>query len=63
MSIFYICHDKNDIDRYCSPYGNEFYTITKDDIEALLAGKTLAAVVNDEYGVFIKIGGNNNAEN
>lgn len=51
-----ICNSKEDIDKIDSEYwGSEFYTITKKDIEALMAGKTLAFIVNDEYSGFVKM--------
>lgn len=51
-----ICNSKEDIDKIDSEYwGSEFYTITKEDIEALMAGKTLAFIVNDEYSGFVKM--------
>ena len=34
-------------------YGSETYIITKEDIQALLEGKQLAATINDEYSLFI----------
>lgn len=52
---FVICDNQKDIDDNCSCYGNDFYTIAKEDILALLAGKTICAMCNDEYGVFIKM--------
>lgn len=37
-------------------YGAETFTITKDDIRALLEGKMLATTINcDEYSIFIKL--------
>lgn len=51
-----ICNGKEDIDKIDSEYwGSEFYTITKKDIEALMAGKTLAFIVNEEYSGFVKM--------
>ena len=38
-----------------SPYGNEDYEISADDIKALEDGKTLTAMISGEYGVFIKM--------
>lgn len=51
-----ICNGKEDIDKIASKYwGSEFYTITKKDIEALMAGKTLAFIINEEYSGFVKM--------
>jgi hypothetical protein len=37
-------------------YGAETFTITKDDIKALLEGKMLATTINcDEYSLFIEL--------
>ena len=36
-------------------YGNNYFTLTEKDIQALLEGKQLAGVVNDEYCVFIDL--------
>lgn len=37
-------------------YGAGTFTITKDDIEALLEGKMLATTINcDEYSIFIEL--------
>lgn len=37
-------------------YGAETFTITKDDIKALLEGKMLATTINcDEYSIFIRL--------
>ena len=38
-----------------SPWGNEYYEISADDIKALKAGKTLTAMISGEYGVFIEM--------
>ena len=36
--------------------GNTTFELPTEDIAALLKGKTLAAMVDDEHGVFIKMG-------
>lgn len=36
-----------------SIYGNEFFTITQEDLQALMDGKVLCCV--DEYGTFIRL--------
>ncbi len=54
-----ICNSKKDVDKIDSEYwGSEFYTITKKDIEALMAGKTLAFIINEEYSGFVKVAEN-----
>ena len=51
-----IIESENDEEEFSKDYyGNDYFTITKNDIEALLEGKTLAGVVNDEYCVFIEL--------
>ena len=52
---FIICNNVEEAEANESPYGNEDYEISEDDIKALKAGKTLTAMINDEYGVFIKM--------
>ena len=52
---FIICDNEDEIKSNESCWGNETFEISAKDIEALFAGKTLAAMVNDEYGVFIKL--------
>ena len=54
---FIICNNEDEIKSNISCWGNETLKISAKDLEALLAGKTLAAMVNDEYGVFIKLEG------
>lgn len=44
--------DMKDIDGQASQYGNVFYTITRDQLEKLKAGKVLTGE-GEEYGVFI----------
>lgn len=55
MSDFRICNTEEESNKYASCYGNTYFTITTEDIKALLAGKILAGDVNDEYGVFISL--------
>ena len=52
---FIICNNMEEEKSNESPYGNEDYEISADDIKALIDGKTLTAMINDEYGVFIKM--------
>lgn len=61
MENFIICNNEKEINENCSCWGNDFYTISKEDIEALLHGKTLHVMVNDEYGVFINMEETENA--
>ena len=55
MDDFIICNNMEEVKLNESPYGNEYYEISADDIKALKDGKTITAMVNDEYGVFIKM--------
>lgn len=52
---FVICNNEDEIRSNESCYGNQTFEITAKDIIALLKGNTLAATVNDGYGIFIKI--------
>ena len=52
---FIICNNEDEIKSNESCWGNETFEISAKDLEALLAGKTLATMVNDEYGIFIKL--------
>lgn len=52
---FIICNNMEEEKLNESPYGNEDYEISADDIKALEDGKTLAAMISGEYGVFIKM--------
>ena len=54
---FIICNNMEEVKSNESPYGNEYYEISADDIKALEDGKTLTAMIADEYGVFIKMKG------
>lgn len=54
---------KKEIDDFCSPYGNEYVVLDKNDIAALLKGETLGVDVNGgEYAVFISIEEDLNSE-
>lgn len=52
---FIICNNENEIESNRSCWGNQTFIISAEDITALLEGKTLAGMVNDEYGIFISI--------
>lgn len=52
---FIICNNMEEEELNESPYGNEYYEISEDDIKALKDGKTLTGMISDEYGVFIKM--------
>ena len=52
---FIICNNEDEIKSNESCWGNQTFVISKKDIRALVDGKTLAAMVNDEYGIFIEI--------
>ena len=52
---FIICNNEDEIKSNESCWGNEKFEISASEIAALITGKTLAAMVNDEYGVFIKL--------
>ena len=54
-STFVICNNEDEIKSNASCYGNQTFEISMKDLIALFEGKTLAAMVNDEYGIFIKI--------
>lgn len=55
MNVFIVCSTKEEAYKYSSCYGNTYFIITREDIEALLAGKILAGDVAGEYGVFISM--------
>lgn len=59
MNIFTICNTREEADKLRTAWGNSYFLITREDIEALLAGKILAGDVGHEYGVFIKMEDNN----
>lgn len=52
---FTICSNEDEIKSNESRWGNETFEISTPEFIALLEGKTLATMVNDEYGVFIKL--------
>ena len=52
---FIICDNIEEEKSNESPYGNEDFEISADDIKALEDGKTLTAMISGEYGVFIKM--------
>ena len=52
---FTICNNMEEEKLNESPWGNEYYEISADDVKALEDGKTLTAMINGEYGVFIKM--------
>ncbi len=55
MSIFTICSTIEEARKLRTKWGNSYFYITKEEIEALLAGKILASCVAGEYGLFIKM--------
>ena len=52
---FIICNSMEEEKLNESPWGNEDFEISADDIKALEDGKTLTAMISGEYGVFIKM--------
>lgn len=56
---FNVCNNEDEVNANMSCYGNQTFMLSAKDIMALLKGKTLAGMVNDEYGVFIKMEENN----
>ena len=56
-NTFIICNNEDEIESNKSYWGNQWLQISDTDIAALLKGKTLTAMVNDEYGLFIKMSG------
>lgn len=52
---FVICNNEDEIKSNMSCHGNQAFEISIKDLIALFEGKTLAAMVNDEYGIFIQI--------
>lgn len=59
MNIFTTCDTREEADKLRTAWGNSYFLIMREDIEALLAGKILAGVVGGEYGLFIKMEDNN----
>ena len=58
---FIICNNEDEVKSNESCWGNQEFEISAEDITALLKGKTLTAMVNDEYAIFIKLEAANNA--
>lgn len=58
---FIICNNEDEVKSNESCYGNQEFEISAEDITALLKGKTLTAMVNDEYSIFIRMEASNNA--
>ena len=52
---FIICNNEDEIKSNESCWGNQTFEISAEDIAALMEGKTLTTMVNDEYGIFIKM--------
>lgn len=57
---FIICSNEDEIKSNKSRWGNQTFEISSEDIKALLEGKTITAMVNDEYGIFITMGDSTN---
>lgn len=58
---FIICNNEDEVKSNESCWGNQEFEISAEDITALLKGKTLTAMVNDEYSIFIRLEASNNA--
>ena len=52
---FIICNNEDEIKSNESCWGNETLEISAYELAALITGKTLATMVNNEYGIFIKL--------
>ena len=59
-NTFIICNNRDEIKSNKSRWGNQIFEISSEDIKALLEGKTLTAMVSDEYGIFITMGDSTN---
>ena len=57
---FIICNNEDEVKSNESCWGNQTFEISSEDIKALLEGKTITAMVNDEYGIFITMGDSTN---
>lgn len=57
---FIICNNEDEIKSNESCWGNQTFEISSEDIKALFEGKTITAMVNDEYGIFITMGDSTN---
>ena len=55
-STFIICNNEEEVKSNESCWENTTFELSIEDIAALLKGKTLATMIDDEYGVFIKMG-------
>ena len=62
MSILNLCLGNyaeiipsEDIEKNESRWGNEYASISEEDIDALRNGNVIHIFVNDEYGVFIAL--------
>ena len=55
MNTFIICNTREEANMHTSCYGNTYFSVTREEIEALLAGKILAGNVGGEYGVFVEM--------
>ena len=44
-----------DIEKHQSRWGNEYASISEEDIDALRNGNVIYIFVNEEYGVFIAL--------
>ena len=58
-----IIKTEEDRERCISSYGNRIITLTMEEVVALFTGATLGDPNFDEYGIFIRLEGNSNAEN
>lgn len=58
-----IIKTKEDREHCTSSYGNRIITLTMEEVVALFTGATLGDPNFDEYGIFIRLEDNNNAEN
>lgn len=56
-NTFTICNNEEEINSNISCWGNQWFELSVEDIDAILSGKTITAMVNDEYGIFIKMEG------
>lgn len=55
IDTFIICSNEDEIKSNESCFGNQTFKISAKDIVALFEGKTLATMINDEYGIFIEL--------
>ena len=59
MSDFEILDKDEEVSDEDMLYGFGEYTVTKEDVEALLKGQKLYGTINDEYAFTIELGGKN----